>query len=580
LQGLKSITTWKRKTEEKVMKQYAILRTEKLKTLGNVGGSSAHVMRMLADGQANVDPSRTKLNKTFVGSGNPFADVKAALPDKYRKNAVLAVEVLMTASPDFFQDKTQQEIDCWAKESIKSASRFWGSDNVVSAVLHMDEQTPHLHLHVVPKVDGKLNCRAFIGGKAKLSKMQTEYAEAMKQFGLHRGIQGSKAKHRTPGQVAGEAKRQPKLKRKKVEVVTGREPALLGLGEKVNTKKIVVPTMASAKTTEAEAAKVPLLKRRVDALTSTVEDKAKQVDSFRTKAEVSALREMPLIEICQRFGYVQNEKDKSKWKTPVGTISINNQKFFDHSAGTGGGGAIDLLMYCEDVDFRSAVEMLSTGFSPEYAASAVSQRACQKASQSILKPVKLQKPNNAPQFLPALKQWLTNTRKIPARMVQDWIDQGKVYASRFHDNWQAIFVHGKNAFQRINPNTDFKGFVHGSRVNDVMFTSKPDKTKPTAIVEGHLDGMALEVLRPDLNVAIAGSAGSVIKFAEKLKAEGHNVILAVDNDPGGRAILEKHPEYEAIIPRLKDWNDDLEALSTDSSSNGLTNDSTPPRLSI
>ncbi|MDQ6961328.1 MAG: MobV family relaxase [Mariprofundaceae bacterium] len=562
------------------MKQYAILRTVKLKTFGNVAGSSAHVNRTLQEDQPNINPSRKHLNQTLVGSGNPFADVKASLPDKYRKNAVLAVEVLMTATPDFFQGKTKKEIDKWADESIKSAGKFWGTGNVVSAVLHMDEETPHLHLHIVPKVNDKLNCREFIGGKAKLSKMQTEYADDMKPFGLLRGIEGSKAKHRTPGQVDGEAKTQPKLKSRKVEVVTGRESTLLGLSEKVNSKKVTFPTVESARATEAEAAKVPLLKRRVDSLTETIEDKTKQVDSFRTKATVSALRDMPLIEICQNFGYIQNEKDPAKWKTPVGTISITDKKFFDHSAGVGGGGAIDLLMHTEGVDFKQSVEMIASGISAYYAASAVSQRACQQVGASIQKPNKIQKPNSDPSLIPKLEEWLTSTRKIPMSMAQNWIDSGKVYASKFHDSWQAIFVHGKNAFNRVNPNTDFKGWVYGSTVDDVMFTSEPCRTKPTAIVEGHLDGMALEALRPDLNVAIAGSSGSVPKFAEELKKNGHSVLLAVDNDPAGRAIIEKLPQYEAIKPISKDWNQDLIDLDADDGSNAPTSDLTHSRFRL
>ena len=124
-----------------------------------------------------------------------FERVKNCLPDNRRSNAVLAVEHLMTASPEFFKGKNEFDIRDWAMESIAWAEAKYGRENVVSAKLHRDEITPHLHLVVVPKVGGKLNARSFFGGREKLTKMQDSYANTMKRMSLERGVKGSKAKH-------------------------------------------------------------------------------------------------------------------------------------------------------------------------------------------------------------------------------------------------------------------------------------------------------------------------------------------------------------------------------------------------
>ena len=73
-----------------------------------------------------------------------------------------------------------------------------GKENVVATSIHRDETTPHLVAYVVPiDPQGKLNAREFLGGRAKLSKMQTEFHSKVKDLGLDRGLEGSKAEHKT-----------------------------------------------------------------------------------------------------------------------------------------------------------------------------------------------------------------------------------------------------------------------------------------------------------------------------------------------------------------------------------------------
>jgi len=178
---------------------YAILRTQKLKSGIAVRRSLTHAFRERET--PNADASRTPEN-THIGA----ADVDEALAkfnerlatqDKVRKNAVLAVEYLITASPEDMHGKTRQEQDAYFRDALKWVEDKHGKANVVYAGIHRDEQTPHMYAYVVP-IDqrGKLNCRSFLGGAKALTQMQTEFAQEVgQQHGLQRGIEGSKARH-------------------------------------------------------------------------------------------------------------------------------------------------------------------------------------------------------------------------------------------------------------------------------------------------------------------------------------------------------------------------------------------------
>lgn len=178
---------------------YAILRAKKLKSFAAVARSARHTHREMPT--PNADPLQTRNNVTqgAKGADQVLAALERSLPAKRRKDAVLAVEYLVTASPESFKrhggnlgDKSAYFSDAlaWLKERH-------GAENVLSSTLHLDETTPHLVVYVVPKTkDGRLSAREFLGGPQKLRDMQDSfYAACNPKLGLERGIQGSKAKH-------------------------------------------------------------------------------------------------------------------------------------------------------------------------------------------------------------------------------------------------------------------------------------------------------------------------------------------------------------------------------------------------
>lgn len=207
----------------------AVFRTAKLKTFGNIGGLNSHCERTMD--VPNADEELKRFNQHPVGSEDMVADVKARMADanidleKLRKNGVLAFEVLLSASSDFFDlKKTNKEgkiglsvrnkddVNAWIKQSTDWLSKEFGN-NLVNVHVHLDEKTPHLHAVVVP-IDpkGKMNCSHFLGDKIKLAKMQDRYADSVKSLGIERGLSGSKDIHVQPDRFNAEERIKEELK--------------------------------------------------------------------------------------------------------------------------------------------------------------------------------------------------------------------------------------------------------------------------------------------------------------------------------------------------------------------------------
>lgn len=152
-----------------------------------------------------------------IGTSKLIDDVKAALrqhgidPAKLRKNGVIAYEAVLTASPSFFKDMSDEErpekFRRWYDAQRDFLLAKYGAHRVVSLVLHLDESTPHLHAVILPLtfgVDGRSKHPterwALVGrticGPGEYDRLQDEYAKAMEPLGLVRGERKSGRKHK------------------------------------------------------------------------------------------------------------------------------------------------------------------------------------------------------------------------------------------------------------------------------------------------------------------------------------------------------------------------------------------------
>lgn len=183
---------------------FAILRTAKLKSFGELGGSLSHNYRIRFT--ANADQSRSHQNEHDVSrSADAMQMIKNRLPEKLRKNGVLCIEHLITASPDWVGWNDKNAESEFFEKSRKWLADRYGSENVITTSIHRDETTPHLIAYVVPLDDtGRLNARKWLGGRKLMSEMQSAFADQVKDLGLERGIEGSRAEHTTIKQFYAE----------------------------------------------------------------------------------------------------------------------------------------------------------------------------------------------------------------------------------------------------------------------------------------------------------------------------------------------------------------------------------------
>lgn len=173
---------------------FAIMRIEKRKDIGAVRRCAAHHLRTVET--PNADPDRGIKVLAGPATHGEVVDVfkSAVEPLKRRRDATLALDVFVGASPDFFA--SGGSVARFEANAMQWAKRTFGADNVICAVAHHDESTPHVQLLVAPITpEGRLSASHWIDGPKKLSALQDSFADAMKPLGLARGIKGRKATH-------------------------------------------------------------------------------------------------------------------------------------------------------------------------------------------------------------------------------------------------------------------------------------------------------------------------------------------------------------------------------------------------
>ena len=183
---------------------HSIIRIKKHKSIASLQSRENHTYRKRET--PNADPAKLHRNKLLFGQENYSAVADNFLQEyksagsKIRKDAVLAVEFLLTASPEFFDEGSKNErgkrLKKWCEAQIEFMKKEHGEKNILCMYLHMDEKTPHIEAYVVPMDGkGKLNCKSFYGARNALNLLQTRYATHNKDFGLERGAKGSRATH-------------------------------------------------------------------------------------------------------------------------------------------------------------------------------------------------------------------------------------------------------------------------------------------------------------------------------------------------------------------------------------------------
>lgn len=175
-------------------KQYAILRVQKCKGAA-IGAMQYHNDREPGKHtNPDIDQSRTRLNREMCQHADYEGEIQARIDAGYsgtrkvRKDAVRLVEGIVTASPEFFEGASDEEVRGFFDDAFEFCREEFGESNMVHFTVHMDEETPHAHFGFVPLKDGKLSWKGFFPSKMALGEMQDRFhASVGALYGLSRG---------------------------------------------------------------------------------------------------------------------------------------------------------------------------------------------------------------------------------------------------------------------------------------------------------------------------------------------------------------------------------------------------------
>lgn len=257
---------------------FVVLHMEKAH--GSDSGTTAHIERFIIPKTA--DPTRTHLNRKLIDYPDGVKDRSAAiqrrleeagLTRKIGSNQVRAIRINVSGThEDMERIEKEGRLDEWCADNLRYFADLFGKENIVAAHLHRDEETPHIHITLVPVVKGERKrrkreeqakkryrkkptdtvrlCADDIMTRLKLKSYQDTYAIAMAKYGLRRGIDGSTARHKSTQQYYNETKKlADSLKAEVVDLQQRKEAAQQEL--KQAKKEVQTEKLKGAATTAA-----------------------------------------------------------------------------------------------------------------------------------------------------------------------------------------------------------------------------------------------------------------------------------------------------------------------------------------
>ena len=603
----------------------AILRTAKLTNWGNVTGSGSHIARQRDTPNADPDaPAPIHL----IGAGDLLSAVQGRIEEagvRVAKNAVLAVEVMLSASPEYFRPENpgqagfyvparleawQQAITAWAREQ-------W-ADNLVALTVHLDEATPHAHAVVVPvnPKTNRLSAKAMItGGKAKLRQLQDSYAAALAPLGLQRGIKGSRAKHKRikdvygildaptpaiepvpepPASLLSATRRQ--WAEEQTRRIEEREQILRDQATAGRIAQYLAHDQAAAVARAEQAAELARL--AADAERQAAEKARAEVKQLREQLRIEAnrLRALPLDRVLEAAGLERDPADpKKQWHGQGHRINVTDRKFYDHDQGIGGGGAIDLAMHLTGADYKDAVAWLAFVAGERAVIAEAAGMAAERARNAAQEGRSSAPPLPSDRHWERVRRYLVDGRGLDLALVDQMHAQGQVYADA---RANAVFLSGdgQGVELRGTGNRQWRGY-RGRKVAPFAVmapgSGPDDSPDAVAVVESAIDAIAYSQLHPGTIAVSLGGSGSRDLFSsisEQARKMRVPVVWAGDNDEGGEYIERRlvmaldHRQknsYRWDQPRngCKDWGEVVQRKAKLAASRRLGQPQMAPRSS-
>ena len=285
--------------------QYAILRFAKYKgpEIGHIESHNERTKEKYAS-NPDVDTSRSHLNFHLVTPQRKYrAEAEKQIAEagcRTRSDSVRVVEALVTASPEFFKGKKKGEIKAFFQEALGFIQEHQDPKTIISAVVHMDEKTPHMHLCFIPlTADGRLSAKEIVGNKKKLTQWQDQFWEYMvkKYPDLERGESASKTgRDHIPPRLFKEAVHLNRMKEQILKLMT--DTNLLNKKSKMEELEALLDKYVPA--TEALRTKL----RKYDKAYKALSD-----ENSALEAELQTAKDASKKKIVDRLKYGKTEQE-------------------------------------------------------------------------------------------------------------------------------------------------------------------------------------------------------------------------------------------------------------------------------
>lgn len=281
---------------------------------------------------------------------------------------------------------------------------------------------------------------------------------------------------------------------------------------------------------------------------------------WQRKEQARRLRAIPLEWVLPLCGAQPDRHDKHKWHAPAGVLSVTGVKFMNWNSGVGGGGAIDLVIHLNQLDFKAAVDWLERHF-PD-------APAPQPATVTSQPHPQLQLPSPEPAHLARIKHYLIAERGLPPVLIDSLIQSSTLYAdTRANVVFLLLGNHDipVGAELRGTTSSSWRGLAPGSQ-KDLGFFSIPTSPLPDIILcESAIDAISCFALNPHHRCISTAGARPNPRWLATLLDQGGQVLCGFDTDPTGEnmasAMIALHPTVKRLRPSHHDWNDALSARS-------------------
>lgn len=268
------------------------------------------------------------------------------------------------------------------------------------------------------------------------------------------------------------------------------------------------------------------------------------------------LRRVPLAAVLRKTGAERDRSDQARWHTPQGPISITGMKFMNWQQSRGGGGAIDLAMHLNGLDFKRAVAWL--------------QRHFPLAPDSTPPPAprRLILPPPDPSRLAAVKHYLVHERAITPSLTDSLVASGKLYADR-RGNAVFLLVGKENtpvgAELRGTGPQRWRGMAPGSQKDLGYFSVQAPDATMVILCESAIDAISCWLLHPAALCLSTSGARPNPRWLSALLSRGLAVYCGFDADATGDAMaaqmIAMHHSLRRLRPSQHDWNDVLKSRS-------------------